>query len=90
MAESVEGSWQDAPGESVSRPGAVLILTGLAAFIASVCGFALQYVGFGTSAGIVALLASAGGLAMLTQDGRRLRDRQAVRPDAWSTPPDRN
>ena len=69
----------------VSKPGKVLILTGVAAFVASVGGLALQYIGFGTSAGIVALLSTAGGLAVLTQEGRRFRDREAVRADTAPT-----
>ncbi|MGB3485042.1 MAG: hypothetical protein WBB07_22830 [Mycobacterium sp.] len=64
---------QHTANSSVSVLGALLIGTGVVAFVACVVGFALGWVSFGTWAGIVALLSSAAGLAYLTAEGRRQR-----------------
>jgi membrane protein implicated in regulation of membrane protease activity len=73
---------------SVAMPGMLLIGFGAAAFVLSVAGFALGWVGCGTWAGIAALLSSAAGLAWLTDEGRRQRGRRPLIPsNRAGTPP---
>jgi membrane protein implicated in regulation of membrane protease activity len=71
----------------VGTPGVVLIGLGAVAFVVCVAGFALGWVGCGTWAGIVALLASAAGLAWLTDEGRRQRGSRPLIPLNRPGPP---
>ncbi|WP_197383181.1 hypothetical protein [Mycolicibacterium mengxianglii] len=64
----------------VGRPGVLLILVGVVAFVICVVGFALGWVGCGTWAGIIALLSSAAGMAWLSNEGRRQRGNQPLMP----------
>jgi hypothetical protein len=46
----------------------------------------MAWVGIGTWAGIIALLSSAGGLAWLTDEGRRQRGRRPLAPTQPQVP----
>ena len=90
MTDRSIGSAIPPPDEHrVGTPGMVLIGLGAAAFVISVAGFALGWVGCGTWAGIVALLSSAAGLAWLSDEGRRQRGRRPLIPmnRAGTAPP---
>jgi hypothetical protein len=59
--------------------GLIFSAVGLVAFLVCVAGYGLGAVEFATAAGIAALLSSAAGLACLSQDGRRARERRPLR-----------
>ncbi|BBU22854.1 hypothetical protein [Mycobacterium xenopi] len=65
-------------GEAISDvtnlPGLVLVGTGVVAMAICVAAFAMGQVGVGIAAVVVALLASAAGMAWLAAERRRVRD----------------
>lgn len=86
---SIGGGDTPADKRRVGTPGMVLIGLGAVAFVLCIAGFALGWVGFGTWAGIVALLSSAVGLAWLSNEGRRQRGSRPLLPPngAGAAPP---
>ncbi|ANW64733.1 hypothetical protein BCA37_15080 [Mycobacterium sp. djl-10] len=70
----------------MGAPGFVLICIGVSAFAVCVAAYALTWVDLGTWAGIVALITSAGGWALLSAEGRRQRGSQPMRHSPGSKP----
>ncbi len=70
--ESIKDTWR--------APGLLLVAVGVAAFVMCLAAFALDQVGAGVGAVVVALLSVGAGLAWLTMEGRRVRqtERDAV------------
>ena len=65
--------------QAVGRPAFVLICVGVSAFALCVVAYAMTWVDVGTWAGIVALITSAAGWALLSAEGRRQRGSQPMR-----------
>lgn len=69
--------WNDS---HVSVAG-LLAIAASSALLLCVCGYAFDWAGGGTVAGIAALLLSAVAMSRLNEDGRRARDRQRLVDD---------
>jgi membrane protein implicated in regulation of membrane protease activity len=65
--------------QAVGTPGFVLICVGVSAFVLCVVAYAMTSIDLGTWAGIVALISSAAGWALLSAEGRRQRGSQPIR-----------
>lgn len=72
--------------QKVGRPGVVLVCIGVSAFLVCVAAYAVAWVDLGTWAGIVALITSAAGWALLSAEGRRQRGSQPIRSSLGSKP----
>jgi Flp pilus assembly protein protease CpaA len=66
------------------RGARLLAVAASSALLLCVCGYALNWAGGGTAAGIAALLFYAGALSRLSEDGRRLRDGRPEVPRSTS------
>lgn len=60
------------------RGAGLLAIAASSALLLCVCGYAVRWAAGGTVAGIAALLFSAAAMSWLSEDGRRLRDRERL------------